>query len=57
MTVSQRAIIDNVKKIIKHSNHIRDIFPDDLPFLWDTLSPDMDEIENLARMIASLAKD
>ena len=50
------AIINKVREIIKLSNHIRDIFPDDMPYLWDKLSPDMDEIENQARMIVKLVR-
>ena len=57
LTINQQSVLEMCKNIILSTTTIRDMFPDNLPYLWDTLSPHMDNIENQATLIRKQIKE
>ena len=39
------------------TQQIRDIFPNDMPYLWEQLAPIIENIESCASSIKSIAKE
>jgi len=52
---SQITVLANTIRV--GTNQIRDMFPDDLPHLWEQLAPIIENIEGCANSIKQIAKE
>lgn len=49
-------VLELLNQIKEDQNSLRDSFPKDLPYLWDSLSPYVDQIQNNVTKIKHLIR-